>query len=162
MRASFGIAHHLQYTCDWLRPDTWLASEPASGGSDRLDDLGEADLLVVVSQAPYTRPVVEAAQELHARGVPVLALTDSPLSPLAAVARWVLLFDTDASGFFHSMAGGTGLGRGVDERGGRLAAVTPWPSDWRSDSSATAMPAPIGSAVRERLAPPRSHLRHAP
>ena len=109
MRASFGIAHHLQYTCDWIRPGTWLASEPASGGSDRLADLSEADLLVVVSQAPYTRPVVEWAQELHARGVPVLALTDSPLSPLAPVARWVLLFDTHASGFFHSMAGAQAL-----------------------------------------------------
>ena len=62
-----------------------------------------------MSQAPYTRAVVEAAQDLHARGVPVLALTDSPLSPLALVARWVLLFDTGASGFFHSMAGGQAL-----------------------------------------------------
>ena len=105
LRASFGIAHHLQYTCHWLRPDTWLVADPALGGGDRLDDLGGSDLLVAVSQAPYTRSVVEAAQELHARGVPVLALTDSPLSPLAVVARWVLLFDTGASGFFHSMAG---------------------------------------------------------
>ncbi len=109
LRASFGIAHHLQYTCHWLRPDTWLAADPALGGSDRLDDLGESDLLVVVSQAPYTRQVVDAAQNLHARGVPVLALTDSPLSPLATVARWVLLFDTGASGFFHSMAGAQAL-----------------------------------------------------
>ncbi|QCB45085.1 MurR/RpiR family transcriptional regulator [Hydrogenophaga sp. PAMC20947] len=109
LRASFGIAHHLQYTCDWLRRDTWLVVEPVLGGSDRLSDLGETDLLVVVSQAPYTRPVVEAAQELHARGVPVLALTDSPLSPLAGAARWVLLFDTHASGFFHSMAGAQAL-----------------------------------------------------
>ncbi len=109
LRASFGIAHHLQYTCDWLRRDTWLASEPALGGSDRLGDLGESDLLVVVSQAPYTRTAVDAAQALHARGVPVLVLTDSPLSPLAAVARWVLLFGTDGSGFFHSMVGAQAL-----------------------------------------------------
>jgi DNA-binding MurR/RpiR family transcriptional regulator len=109
LRASFGIAHHLQYTCDWLRRDTWLALDAGRGGADRLDDLDGSDLLVVVSQAPYTRSVVEAVQALKERGVPVLALTDSPLSPLATAARWVLLFDTDAAGFFHSMAGAQAL-----------------------------------------------------
>ena len=109
LRASFGIAHHLQYTCDWLRRDTWLALDAGRGGADRLDDLDGSDLLVVVSQAPYTRSVVEAVQALKERGVPVLALTDSPLSPLATAARWVLLFDTDVAGFFHSMAGAQAL-----------------------------------------------------
>jgi DNA-binding MurR/RpiR family transcriptional regulator len=99
----------LQYTCDWLRRDTWLALDAGRGGADRLDDLDGSDLLVVVSQAPYTRSVVEAVQGLKERGVPVLALTDSPLSPLATAARWVLLFDTDAAGFFHSMAGAQAL-----------------------------------------------------
>lgn len=112
-RASFGIAQSLQYTCDWLRSGTWLAADASSAGSDRLGDLDSTDLLVVVSQAPYTRTVVEATQEAHSRGVPVLALTDSPLSPLAQVARWVLQFETQATGFFHSMTGAQALGEAL-------------------------------------------------
>lgn len=112
-RASFGVVQSLQYTCDWLRSGTWLAADPANAGFDRLSDLGDADLLVVVSQAPYTRTVVEATQEVHGRGVPVLALTDSDLSPLAQSARWVLKFETAATGFFHSMTGALALGEAL-------------------------------------------------
>ncbi|AOW13703.1 hypothetical protein LPB72_12095 [Hydrogenophaga crassostreae] len=112
-RASFGVAQSLQYACDWLRSGTWLAADASHAGADRLADLDSADLLVVVSQAPYARTVVEATQEAHARGVPVLALTDSPLSPLAQVARWVLQFETRATGFFHSMTGAQALGEAL-------------------------------------------------
>lgn len=113
LRASFGIAQSVQYSCDWLRDNTWLASDFAHAGRDRVGDLGTSDLLVVVSQAPYTRAVVEAAQEARARGVPVLALTDSPLSPLAQEARWVLLFEAQGAGFFHSMTGALALGEAL-------------------------------------------------
>lgn len=112
-RASFGAVQSLQYTCDWLRSGTWLATDPASAGFDRLADLGDADLLVVVSQAPYTRTVVEATHEACARGVPVLALTDSDLSPLAHSARWLLKFESEATGFFHSMTGAQALGEAL-------------------------------------------------
>jgi DNA-binding MurR/RpiR family transcriptional regulator len=109
LRASFGTAHQLHYTCDWLRPGTWLANDVADAWSDRLSDLGPEDLLVAVSQAPYTRSVVEAVQQCQARGVPVLALTDSSLSPLAASARWVLLFEAESPAFFHSTTGALAL-----------------------------------------------------
>ena len=112
-RASFGVVQSLQYTCDWLRSGTWLASDPANAGFDRLGDLGDADLLVVVSQAPYTRTVVEATQEAHGRGVAVLVLTDSDLSPLAQSARWLLKFESEAAGFFHSMTGAQALGEAL-------------------------------------------------
>ena len=112
-RASFGIAQSIQYSCDWLRGSTWLATDFANSGRDRVGDLDASDLLVVVSQAPYTRTVVEAAQEARARGVPVLALIDSTLSPLAQEARWVLLFETEGPGFFHSMTGALALGEAL-------------------------------------------------
>lgn len=122
LRASFGIAQSMQYRCDWLRRNTWLAADFAHSGRDRVEDLEASDLLVVVSQAPYTRAVVEATQEAQLRGVPVLALTDSPLSPIAQAAHWVLLFETEGAGFFHSMTGALALGEAlmneVASRGG--------------------------------------------
>jgi DNA-binding MurR/RpiR family transcriptional regulator len=122
LRASFGIAHHLQYSCDWLRPCTRLASDPAGAWADQVAALEPPDLLVAVSQAPYAVQTVEVVQEVAARGVPILALTDSPLSPLARVATQSLLFDTASPAFFHSMTGAQALAeclmQAVAEQGG--------------------------------------------
>jgi len=109
LRASFGIAYHLHYTCDWLRGGTRLASDAGGAWVDQVLALGPGDLLVAVSQAPYTRQTVEAVQEASARGVPVLALTDSSLSPLARLAQQHLLFDAASPSFFHSMTGAQAL-----------------------------------------------------
>jgi DNA-binding MurR/RpiR family transcriptional regulator len=109
LRASFGTAYHLHYTCDWLRPGTALATDPGGAWADRLAALEPADLLVAVSQAPYTVHTVEAVQQTSARGVPVLALTDSALSPLARAATQSLLFDAASPAFFHSMTGAQAL-----------------------------------------------------
>lgn len=122
LRASFGIAYHLQYTCDWLRPGTQLAADPGGAWVDRLADLGPEDLLVAVSQSPYTVQTVEVVEQVRARGVPVLALSDSELSPLARVATRKLLFDTASPAFFHSMTGVQALAEAlmaaVAEQGG--------------------------------------------
>lgn len=132
LRASHGIAHHLRYACDWLRPDTELAGDASGALVDQIAQLAPADVLVVVSQAPYTRQTVECAQLAHAAGVPLIALTDSPLSPLARLAQHTLLFDAASPSFFHSMAGAQALAEtlvaAVAARGGepviqRLSAV---------------------------------------
>ena len=121
-RASFGIAHHLRYTCDWLRAGTLLVADPAGAGNDQLAELTEADLLVAISQAPYSVLTVQCAQQAQRRGVPVLALTDSALSPLARAASTVLLFDAASPSFFHSMTGAQALAEtlmaAVAEQGG--------------------------------------------
>lgn len=122
LRASFGIAYHLHYTCDWLRGNTRLATDPGGAWADQVLMLAPDDLLVVVSQAPYTCQTVEAAQAAQARHVPVLALTDSSLSPLARLASQSLLFDTALPSFFHSMTGAQALAEAlmgcVAEQGG--------------------------------------------
>lgn len=122
LRASFGVAYHLHYSCDWLRPGTRLATDAGGAWADQVHALTPSDLLVVVSQAPYTRQTVEAAQAAQARGVPVLALTDSPLSPLARLAQQTLLFEATSPTFFHSMTGVQALAEAllacVAEQGG--------------------------------------------
>lgn len=115
LRASFSIAYHLHYTCDWLRANTRLATDPGGAWGDQVAALTAADLLVVVSQAPYTRRTIEVVQQVHARSVPVLALTDSSLSPLARLARHTLLFDTASPSFFHSLTGAQALAEALME-----------------------------------------------
>ena len=124
LRASFGVAYHLHYTCDWLRPDTRLAVDCGGGWVDGVLQLSPADLLVVVSQAPYTRQTVEATQAAHESGVPVLALTDSTLSPLARVAQRCLLFEAASPAFFHSMIGAQALAETLMNRVAELGGAT--------------------------------------
>ena len=116
LRASFGVAYHLHYTCDWLRPDTRLAADLGGAWVDGVLDLSPSDLLVVVSQAPYTRQTVDAVQAAQQGAVPVLALTDSALSPLARLAQQSLLFEAASPAFFHSMTGAQALAETLMDR----------------------------------------------
>lgn len=109
LRASFGIAYHLHYTFGLISGAGKLLQDWAGALPDQLDALGPEDVLVVVSQAPYTRQTVETAHTASQAGVPVVALTDSPLSPIAQGARHVLLFPTSSPSFFQSMTGAQAL-----------------------------------------------------
>lgn len=109
LRSAFAIAYHLHYTCDWLRERTAVAADAGGAWPEKVLSLQPDDLLVVISQAPYTRSVVEHTQAVAARGVPVLAITDSDLSPLARVAQVTLLFRSASPSFFHSQVGALAL-----------------------------------------------------
>lgn len=109
LRSAFAIAYHLHYTCDWLREHTAVAADAGGAWPEKVLSLQTDDLLVVISQAPYTRAVVEHTQSVAARGVPVLAITDSDLSPLARVAQVTLRFRSASSSFFHSQVGALAL-----------------------------------------------------
>ena len=62
------------------------------------------DALVVVSFAPYAPVSIETARYAKSRGVPVVAITDSPFSPLVPVADvWLELAEADY-GAFRSLA----------------------------------------------------------
>lgn len=139
LRASFGIAYHLRYACNWLRPDTHLVADLAGALDDPLAHLQTSDLLVCISQAPYTRRTVELSRRAKAAGTPILALTDSPLSPLARGARHVLLFDAASPSYFHSMTGAQAL----------------------AERLALAVANRGGAAVIERLRTMHEHLQHS-
>lgn len=58
--------------------------------SNQVANLGPRDLLVVLSFAPYSRETVDAAAFAKENGIPVLAFSDRPDSPLAAHADILL------------------------------------------------------------------------
>lgn len=110
LRASHGVAHHFQYLLDMLRDESLLLTDTAGTLLDQVHGLGEDDSLVVFSQAPYTRVARDVARKAAARGVDLVALTDSPLSPIARPARHVLLARTDSPSYFQSVSGAIALG----------------------------------------------------
>ena len=109
LRASYGIAYQLHYSYQLLAANGTLLGDLGGALQDQLDQISAGEMLVAVSLAPYTRRTVQAVEQCAARGVPVLALTDSALSPIARPARMALLFRAESSSFFQSMVGALAL-----------------------------------------------------
>ena len=57
----------------------------------------------MTSEAPYARATVDIATYADAQGIPIVAVTDSPVSPLARMATSTILVPTDSVSFFHTM-----------------------------------------------------------
>lgn len=123
LRASHGLALHLHYTYGLLASNGVLVQGLGGTLDDQVGDIGPGDLLVVTSSASYTRQTVEAVTQARGQGAPVVALTDSALSPIARAATHTLLFRTDSPSYFHSMVGALALtealAAAVAVRGGR-------------------------------------------
>ncbi|BEG79146.1 MurR/RpiR family transcriptional regulator [Achromobacter xylosoxidans] len=143
-RSAFGIAFQMRYAYHLLRRNGILIDGLGGASAEDADSLQAGDALVVVSQAPYPSATVRLTAQIAARGVTVLALTDSLTSPVAQAARHVLHFARPAeagadapaprgpASFFHSTAGLLGLAehliarlaaRGGDEVLQRLAEI---------------------------------------
>lgn len=108
-RISHGVAFQLHYGYGLLAPNGSLLTDAGGTMADQLATLGSGCLLVAVSQSPYTRSVVEATARAQAQGAAVLALTDSPLSPIARDAAHVLLYGGGAPALLHSTCGALAL-----------------------------------------------------
>jgi len=60
--------------------------------------------VLAISFAPYAAETVRLAREAANAGVPVIAITDSPFSPLAQIAKpWIEVAEENFEGF-RSMA----------------------------------------------------------
>ncbi len=116
LRANFGVAHHLHYTYGLLADNGTLAQDLGGALTDQIAQLSPADLLVAISQSPYTRQTVDAVEQATARGVPVLALTDAALAPIARRAQLTLLFRCDSPSFFQSSIGALALAEAIVAR----------------------------------------------
>ncbi len=104
LRSSHAPAWQLHYVLALISERSVFLDSPAAVGTDALAHAGPKDALFVVSVRPYTRLTVETAAYAASRGVAVVALTDSEVAPLAAVARHVVLAPTDSPSFFHALS----------------------------------------------------------
>lgn len=58
------------------------------------------DAVIVCSFTPYSDETVRIANYIAARGIPMVAITDTPLSPIAKCASiWLEVAESDHSGF---------------------------------------------------------------
>jgi DNA-binding MurR/RpiR family transcriptional regulator len=103
LRRSFPVAAYLAYALSQLELRTQLLD--GAGGMNRefARLVGRKDCLVAVSFRNYTPEAVDIAAECHARGVPVIAITDGPLSPLVRAATVAFELGDDSGRPFRSL-----------------------------------------------------------
>jgi DNA-binding MurR/RpiR family transcriptional regulator len=100
MRRAFPVALYLAYAFGKLGVRAVLADHVAGLAPEQLTEAGPRDALIAISFTPYTPMTVELTDRLAERGVPVIALTDSPFSPLAPRAAVAFeVSEADYAGF---------------------------------------------------------------
>lgn len=104
LRSSHSPAWHLHYVLSLLGVDTVMLDGIAGVGADPIGRATAEDVLVVASVFPYTRLTVEVAEYVHERGVPVIAITDSAVAPLAQLASSTIVVPTDSPSFLHAVS----------------------------------------------------------
>jgi DNA-binding MurR/RpiR family transcriptional regulator len=104
LRSTFSVAYNFHYVRSLLGSASVLVDGPGGIATDTLRMIGPADVLLAISVKPYTRQTVQAARYAKKRGARVIAVTDSEVSPLAAVSNTTLIVQTDTPSFFHTMA----------------------------------------------------------
>lgn len=100
---SFPVAFYMHYAIRRLDLAAHLVD--GVGGTARLQ-VGTAsrrDALIAISFKNYSPDVVDIAKEMGERGVPVIAITDGPLSPLAACAAIAFELHEDEPHAFRSL-----------------------------------------------------------
>ncbi len=109
MRVCHGVAFHLHYVYGLMSANGVLINDLGGTMSDQITRIGPDDVLVAISQSPYTRQTVDGVHLAHDQRASVVALTDGALSPIARRADHVLLFETATSSFFQSVTGAESL-----------------------------------------------------
>ena len=104
-RRSFTVAYYLAYGLTQLDLNAHLLDSMGGMLRDKAELIGPKDALIVMSFKNYTAEVVEVAAACHARKVPVVAITDNALSPLAPHATVCFQIEEKGAQPFGMLAG---------------------------------------------------------
>ena len=113
--------------------DNWqVFGAGVESDSATLAGLGNRDLAIVISKAPYATRSIEIAKHISNSGATVIGITDKVSSPLCAHCDTSFFVSTDSPQFFSSHVAtlvlieslmGTVVARSGEEVGRRIAAV---------------------------------------
>jgi len=102
MRRAFPVASYLAYVFEKMTVPAML--HEGAGKLDQRHALREGDAVLAISFAPYSEETLSLAADARARGLAVVALTDTLSSPLARVSDAVLTVQEVDFGAFRSLS----------------------------------------------------------
>ncbi len=104
LRRSFPISTYMAYAFGKLGIRYVLVDALGGLAAEDTSFATPRDVVLAVTFTPYASETVSLSQKLSGGGVPVLAITDSPFSPLASIAQsWFEVQEANFEGF-RSMA----------------------------------------------------------
>lgn len=104
LRRSYPIASYMAYAFGKLGVRAILVDAVGGLAAEQMIHAAADDAVLAISFAPYASETVQLAREAALRHVPVVAVTDSPFSPLAPIAEpWIEVSEANFEGF-RSMA----------------------------------------------------------
>ena len=102
-RRAFPVACYLAYALGQLELKALLLDGIGGMLEQTLRCIEPQDVLLVASFQNYSTEVIEAARQVHARGVPVIAITDTALSPLEPSALVCFQLGRASTAAFRSL-----------------------------------------------------------
>lgn len=104
LRRSFPITSYMSYAFGKLGVRNMLIDAVGGLAAEDLSFATPQDRILAISFNPYASETVALAQAAAARHIPIIAMTDSPFSPLASISK--LWFEVQEANFegFRSMA----------------------------------------------------------
>lgn len=123
-RRSFPIACYLAYALSQMNVKNVLVDGVGGMFMQQVGHATSHDVIIAISSKAYSPDVAQVVREAKQRGVKIIAMTDSPLSPLAEHADVSLEVQQAAVGLFRSLAVTmtlavtliVGLGRAVEAK----------------------------------------------
>ncbi len=104
LRRSFPIASYMSYAFGKLGVRNMLIDAVGGLAAEDLSFATPKDRILAISFTPYASETVALAQAAAARHIPIIAITDSPFSPLVSIAKpWLEVQEANFEGF-RSMA----------------------------------------------------------
>lgn len=103
-RRSFPIAAYLDYALQHTDKRIGLVSGLGSMHQGQMRSARPADVMIAISFAPYAEETLAVAKAATERGVHLIAITDSRMSPLAKAARATLVVQENSTLGFRSLS----------------------------------------------------------
>ncbi|MBB4479812.1 MurR/RpiR family transcriptional regulator [Rhizobium etli] len=99
-RRSYPLTAHMTYAFSKLNIRHQIVASPNGVDPEMVQFATPKDAAIAASFSPYAADSLSQSQELADRGVPIIAITDSAFSPLAACAtHWFEVAEADFAGF---------------------------------------------------------------
>jgi DNA-binding MurR/RpiR family transcriptional regulator len=100
VRRSYPISSYLSYALGTLGVRTALIGSPNGIDRELLSFAGPRDAAIAVSFTPYAPTTIEYARQVVGQNAPLVAITDSPFSPLVFnTSVWFEIVEADFEGF---------------------------------------------------------------
>lgn len=103
LRSCHAVAWHFHYVMTLLGERSVHLDGPGGTGGDGLIRATSEDVLLVISIKPYATGTLELAQLAKDKGVGVVSITDSEVSPLVGMSAQTILCPTETDSFFHTL-----------------------------------------------------------